>query len=247
MLNKIYDKLHRKKLKLFFFISPPLFFLFIWSASEFREIYSFNSIEIGNSNHVVAANELNAIQAIADSFYESTKDSFPIQYIENKQISEFELKISETATEKIGVFAFLPIHKVCLSNNNVIFVNGEQDNSQPSNIGGLAIKQNDGYNFYAQRGNKDCESVIIDKFEQSTSTQELSYPIIYFTYLEENLFGLGLLKFSTIMATTSVDTKNSRITISLSLWVCVVAYFVFLFVWSFIYFQFEKILKYIIE
>jgi hypothetical protein len=242
------------KLKFFsllgLFLFPPLLIVIGLFWLDYEEIKPFYGPEMGRS--VFALNDrqevekvLEILPQLADALYEFQKDQpgsqIPASELfskvnkENDATKKFRDEVSKKFTEKLGILASLPYHRVCLRNQNTIQVKGETiDNPQPP-AGALSINQIDGYKFYALPRNQDCKNVSIGVFKNSTSTIEYNY----ITYVEHNSTSIEI-------ASTSVNASNSKITISLTSWVLVVGYFLILFGWSFVFFQIIKITNYFI-
>ncbi len=254
MIKKIFlfiIKINRKRLFSFIFLFfPPVVFCISWYLFEYEEWSIFYNLEVRGTNLTLnSSEEISALTNLPNALYNETKDVYPVQFEKPKGISEFEnfkSEVSRKLTENIGIFSSLPIYSVCLVNNNKIFLNGVvQDNLELSK-GAASIKQEKGYEFYALRGKKDCKNVVIGKFRDSRSRVEYGY--VFWTLTNSNgSDSLKNEKFSISIATSSVDASKTRITVSLNIWVIFLSYFLTLFAWSFIFFQYEKIYSYFAE
>lgn len=231
-----------KCLRLFSLFLVPAMVSVYWYKVSYEEFHPFVNLETGG------AGDISDVKKLADSFYEFTKDKSSVQFNRgeenNSDVGIFNIKVSEGIIEKLGVFSSLPYHKVCLNNRNEIFVDGILDNTQHPDIGAVAINQKDGYNFYAKRGGKDCKSVLIEKFRQSSSSPELGYAFTQRINSEENQKRLNGEDYSYDIATTTVKAMNTTIVISLLWWAVLLGYALILFTWSFIFFQYVKIFEY---
>ena len=227
-----------------FLLLPPIIFCVIWYAFEYEKINIFKGFVLeGNTN--LTLDDIGNITALTDALYENDKDNFPLQFNERKQLSEFDdfkSKVSERFTERIGVFSYLPIHIVCLVNRNKVYIDDKLEENLDSDVGAAALNQTDGYDFYAARGAKDCKSVSIGKFRESPSRGEYTYPIRITISPEEKNKRLNGEKFTVNLATSSVYASDTSITISLNRWLFPIFYLFTLFIWSFIFFQYKKIL-----
>jgi hypothetical protein len=235
-----------KVLSLILLFLLPVIPCFFWYLNEYEEHPSpFASIKVKRVENITP-DKAKTIYDLTSAWYESTKNEFPVQFDKQKTPSEFKLKVSKSITERLGIFSSLPYHKVCLINRNKVYIDEIllSENQSP-NIGAAAINQENGYNFHAERGNKDCKSVLINKFRQNSSSPELVYPITININPEEDEKRLRREEFVVNLATTSVETTNTTITISLHWWTMTLAYLILLFAWSFVFFQYEKILDFL--
>jgi hypothetical protein len=227
---------------------PPLIFCVIWYVFEYEERTIFTNLEVrGTKLQFDSTGEMSASMALPDALYDYTKDEYPMQFEKANSASEFEnfkSKVSEKLTENIGVFSSLPIYNVCLVNQNKIFINGEiQDNLEPSK-GATSIKQEKGYEFYAPIGKRDCMNVVIEKFRNSRSRVEYGYIFAITIDAGEESKRMQGKTFSVSVATSSVDASKTKITVSLRILVLLLSYFLILFAWSFVFFQYDKIIAY---
>ncbi len=236
-----------KPLIVIFLFLPPALACFYWYQIEYEEFHPFLSLEVKGWENI-SPETASATHDLTSAWYESTKSNFPVQFNKQGPVSDFDIfksRISKSVTEKLGIFSYLPYHKVCLLNRNKAYLNGVIDEKQPLNVGGTAINQLDGYNFYAERGGEDCKSVSIGKFRQASSSPELGYSVAISISQEENNKRLRSDNYVVNLATTSVEAINTSVVISLKWWVMILTYFLLLFAWSFIFFQYEKILKFL--
>lgn len=242
-----YLKVPVKLFVLAFLFLPPVALCVYWYQIESEELKPFSNFEVRGWENITPKTA-STVYDLTSAWYESTKNDFPVQLNKQKSTSDFDnfkLKVSESITEKLGLFSYLPYHQVCLINRNKVYVNGAIDEAQPLNMGGTAIKQEGGYSFYATRGSKDCQLVLISKFRQASSSPELGYPIAISIKQEENIKRLNGENYVVNLATTSVEAANTSISISLHWWAVILAYFLLLFAWSFVFFQYEKILRFL--
>ncbi len=231
-------------MSLFLLFLPPVVPCFLWYKIEFEENPLFKTnFELKGAENI-NREEVDRVFELVDYFYESTKDDSLVKFGEQKSDLEnnnFEKEVSRGITEKLGVFSFLPYHKVCLVNKNVVYINGIVDEDQASNV---AINQLDGYNFFTEKGSKDCKNVLINRFRQNSSSPEFTYPILVNIDDIENKKRLEGKNYIANLATTSIGMMDTVTTISLCWWVVALAYLLLLFAWSFIFFQYRKILKF---
>jgi hypothetical protein len=237
----------KKFFKLLVLFLLPAIICIYWYWVEYEEFHPFNNFETGGAG-IITPDKVVEVNKLTNAFYELTKDKSSFQFDkreeQNSDFGNFKLKVSGSIVEKLGIFSSLPYHQVCLINRNEIFVDNVLDNSQATNIGATAINQKDGYSFYAQRGDKDCKPVLISKFRQSSSSPELGYAFTQKISSEENIKRLKGEDYLSTFATTTVRAANTTISISLKLWAVLAAYFLILFAWSFIFFQYLKIIDY---
>lgn len=243
----IFFKIFIKLLIIALLLLPPIIPCYIWNKNENKELFAFSKFEFKGPENI-SFEKVKEMNNLVNALHDNTKDKFPVKYNQTTQVSElseFNSKLSEGILEKIGIFSYLPYHKVCLINNNRIYINGTPVDDQPPQVGGLAINQEKGYNFYAKKGEKDCKNVLIDKFRTSSSSPEVNYPIVININGEENIKRLNGKSFLVSVASSSIEAKNSKITIYLNWWALVLAYLILLFAWSFVFFQYEKIINFI--
>lgn len=224
----------------------PLVFCFIWYQIDYEERNIFINTEVIGSRITVSS--LGDISDLTNAVYEDVKDEFPLQFEKEKEVSEFEnfkSKISERFTEEMGIFSSLPFYNVCVVNRNKIYIDGKLDETAAPSMGATAINQEGGYNFYVLRNDKNCKNVSITKFRTSPSRVEYTYPIALAISPEDSLKRLNGESFSVNIATSSVDASETKITISISWWGIILAYFLVLFTWSFIFFQYKKIIVFL--
>lgn len=252
MTKKILTLITKKNFKKLFIILllllPPLIFCTAWYLFEYEEKNIFTNLEVKGA--IITLNNPEEITALTGALYNYTKDEYPVKFEKTGGISEFEnfkLEVSEKLIGNIGIFSSLPIYKVCLDNQNKIFLNGQIQKGLELSKGAASVKQENGYEFYARRGEKDCKNVLISKFRNSRSRVEYGYIIstTINTY-EESKFMKGE-KFSINIEPSFVDSSETKITVSLSMWVLLLSYTLTLFAWSFIFFQYEKIFNYIFQ
>jgi len=237
----------KKLFKLSVLFLLPAIICIYWYSVEYEEFHPFINLETGGAG-IITPDKVAEVNKLTNALYELTKDKSSFQFDkkeeQNSDFGNFKLKVSDSIVEKLGIFSSLPYHKVCLINRNEIFVDNVLDNNQDINIGATAINQKDGYNFYAQMGYEDCKPVLISKFRQSSSSPELGYAFTQKISSEENTKRLKGDDYVSTFATTTVKAVNTTISISLRLWAVLVAYFLILFAWSFIFFQYVKIIDY---
>lgn len=239
----------KKTIKLFFLFVPPLVLSVYWFQIEKSTYYPFPSFQmIGESTFTPEG--IQQITELTQALYEQTKNDFPVRFEEAQpvsQLTDFESKVSESITEKLGIFSILPYHTICLVNKNEIYIGEALDNNQAPNMGGLDIRQSDGFELYAPRGGKSCKNGQIGKFRTSSSTVEIGHPMTYLLTQEENSKRMSGEPYETSFAPTVINMANTSLEVSLRYWVVVLGYLLLLFAWSFIFFQFEKIAVYVKE
>ena len=250
ILFNLYRKNVKKCKKIFqlsaLFLLPAIICVY-WYSVEYEEIHPFKDFETGGVG-IITSDKIAEVDKLTDEWYESTKNKAFFQFSNKKEqtsdFGSFNSKVSESVVGKLGIFSSLPYYKVCLTNRNEIFVDNVLDNNQAVNIGATAINQKNGYSFYTQRGGEDCKFVLISKFRQSPSSSELSYAFTQKISTEENTKRLKGENYVSTLATTTVKAVKTTISISLRWWAVLVAYFLILFAWSFIFFQYVKIIDY---
>lgn len=227
--------------------APPLLLYSTWAYIERERFNPFSPIEVIGGNYFEES-QMDSIKKLADALYEiqSASSSAPFGKPEAKtDFDNFKDEIRVRFVEEIGVFSQLPLHEVCLVNKNKIFLNGTEDPNTRPREGVAAIKQNEGYNFDALRNSKDCNMVSINRFRNSSSSVEYSYPLVTIISgegLEKKQRGE---KYLIQLATSSVDTSRSFISISLHWWTFFPFFFFALFAWSLIVFQCDKIYHFV--
>lgn len=242
----------KKLIKLFIILIlliPPGVLCIYWYKIEYEVVQPFSNFEVRGWNKI-SPKTVGEIYDLANNWYKSTENKFPIQFNKKEStsyFSDFDLKLSESITEKLGIFSFLPYHQVCLVNKNKIYINGEIDNMQSPYVGAVTINQEGGYNFYAQRGGRDCKLILVSKFRKASSSPELGYLIAIDISPDENIKRLNGEKYVVNLATTSVEAMNTQIIVSLHWWAVILVYLLLLFAWSFVFFQYKKIVKFIFQ
>ena len=236
----------KNKFGIFLLCIFPVFVCIYWYQNEYLSLPLSNNISFGGNLTGITLNDANALYGLTTTLYESTKDKQMFQFnkLQTKsapEVNDFALRLSERIIKEIGVLSSFPYHQVCLNNRNTLYVDRVLVESDKPDTGAISVNQKDGYNFYAQRGKSDCKDVFIEKFRNSSTTIEVGY----FISLKKghNVYGKDDPTFD--LATTTVVTTNTTLTISLKPWVIIIGYLAVLFAWSFIFFQFEKIIEYI--
>jgi hypothetical protein len=230
---------------------PPLLLVGYWYKIEKNTFHPFNGMGISALGDSTFTEEnIKEIQEATAALYEETKNQYPSKVggmQPTSQQTDFQKKVSESITEKLGVFSLLPYHTACLTNHNKIYIDGALDDNQAPNMGGLAIKQADGFELYAPRESTNCKYVQIGSFRESSTTLEIGHPMMYGVTPEEEIKRLRGEVYNTFFIPMVIDRAETRIVVALSWWVIALGYLFLLFAWSFVFFQLEKIMKYSIS
>ncbi len=246
--SKFIRRLIKTLASLFLFL-PPLAACLYWSHIEKEELKPFAEFRFQGLEDI-SSEAVSAIYGSTNSWYESTKDNFSTQFQKKKPVSDienFNEQISAGVVEKLRIFSYLPYHRVCLTNRNKIFINDGIAEQQPAQVGGIAIHQDGGYDFYAEKGTADCKIVSIARFREASSSSEIGYTIFFTLDQEENNKRLRGESYIADMATTTIEMQDSLIEISLPWWIIALAYFFLLFAWSFVFFQYGKIVEFLLN
>jgi hypothetical protein len=229
---------------------PPAIFCAVWYFFEHEEIpIKFQETFTGSMSVNNEDDFKQVVPKLTDAAYEYTKGmAAPIQFPQkNRDTLDFRTKVSKKFTEELGVFSSLPIYRVCLENRSVVLLGDKSYDVSTSTAGGVDIhqQQTGGYHFYALSGKNDCHNVVIEAFRNSTSTIEYAYAISWQISQEERIKQIAGQPFTVVIATSSVTSGSTKMIISLTPWILILSYVITLFAWSFVYFQYEKIFKYL--
>ena len=241
-----------------FLFLPPAIFCGIWYLLEYEEVRPFTNVLVRASSLTFQnPEEMKMLETLTEAAYDfqkkqpESKVSFSewqkINQKQDIQYIDFRAEVSKKFIEKLGVFSFLPYYRVCLINRNRFLDENETPITVDASGGALAIDQEGGYDFYALLGKEDCKNVVIETFKESTSTPTIGYGYRHSVALEEQKKAASGEPFKLDIATTSLMTSESKVSISLTGWVMLLAYFLFLFAWSFVFFQAIKIIRFFRE
>ena len=160
------------------------------------EYYPFSNFEVRGWENITPETA-SEVYNLTNVWYESTKGNFPAQFNKQEPVSEFdnfESKVSESITEKLWIFSSLPYHKVCLINRNKVYINGVLDEKSSLNMGGTAINQKNGYDFYTKRGDKGETSMFDEGSAQRTRVSKNSSKVEVLGAIDELNSLLGIVK-----------------------------------------------------
>jgi hypothetical protein len=133
---------------------------------------------------------------------------------------------------------------VCLFNNNEIIIEGFPD-YQPDYYLGALKRRYEGFELYAKRGEKDCENISIGSFKPAAGAIDIGQIIVSYEINQEEVAKKDRgEEYLVNIPTTTIKAENTKIVISLRYWVPVLGYFIILFAWSFIFFQFREIFRF---
>lgn len=229
-----------------FFLSIPLLTFFLWFYDEYNsfEITPFEIISGYTTPDEFVYTLINQ-----KNEYELNKDNYPTKLgiTEYSEYSDFKSALSDSFTNQIGILSKLPIYRVCLKNNNKIYIEGQLRNDLPGTQGAIGIlQQGGGYKFYAERNDKDCKLVKKTDFMNSLTRTELGYAVeaeLSFEDTEKMLSGSN--DYKIYVKSYVNDTSKSSFKFALSFWTIVPFYILMIWPWSYIYFHYLKIYKYL--
>lgn len=232
---------------------PPLVLTLIWCTLDFQLGHISSNIEI--KSLIFKLGDVNAVKVAADKNYQENKKD---QYLYPEQSSsthstdiDFKKTFSEKILEKLGIFSFFPLYTACLSNKNQIIFNSggvtQTFISTSTLVGSISIYQEGGYNFYAPVGQTQCINVNINKLKEQPGRIEVVYPLIIQVTPEEYKKYLNHEVYSASTLPLVVETTQSTLLISVNVFGIFLAYFVLLLTWSIVFFQFEKIIIFVIS
>jgi len=242
----------KKIISIFFLLIPPLILSLYVFYLEYQTI-DYPSFEIEGG--FMEPHQFQDALVNAKDRYEFDKKNFPLN-LPNKIVAEqitdyinFNKQIKETFTSRLGVFSLLPIYRACLKNNNIISTENEKLNTKNTSVGatGIVFERNSEYKFYASVGDKDCKYIFKNRLAEDRFRIEHGYAILTEIGPEDKNNILEGKPYRIYVREFKIDTSSSYFFIRLSLWVVFLGYFLLLVAWSYLFFQFIKIIKYLIK